>query len=60
MKSVNNGAVVVMLIPARTDTRYWHDYIMEKGRQHLLCERQIKSLENSPNSAPFPSAVVVF
>ena len=58
-ESVNNGAVVVMLIPARTDTRYWHDYIMEEADSIYFIKGRLK-FGNSPNSAPFPSAVVVF
>jgi site-specific DNA-methyltransferase (adenine-specific) len=58
-ESVNNGTVVVMLIPARTDTRYWHDYIMEEADSIYFVKGRLK-FGNSPNSAPFPSAVVVF
>lgn len=58
-ESINNGAVVVMLIPARTDTRYWHDYIMEEADSIYFVRGRLK-FGNSPNSAPFPSAVVVF
>jgi len=49
---------VVMLIPARTDTRYWHDYIM-KADEIYFVKGRLKFGE-SQNSAPFPSAVVVF
>ena len=58
-ESINNNAVVVMLIPARTDTRYWHDYIMEEADSIYFIKGRLK-FGNSPNSAPFPSAVVVF
>ena len=58
-ESINNNAVVVMLIPARTDTRYWHDYIMEEADSIYFVKGRLK-FGNSPNSAPFPSAVVVF
>ena len=50
------GAVVVCLIPARTDTSYWHDYCM-KGTIRFIRGR-LKF--NNKNSAPFPSAVVIF
>ena len=51
-----------MLIPARTDTRYWHDYIMESASEIYLVKGRLKfeNGENKQNSAPFPSAVVVF
>ncbi len=51
------GATVVCLIPSRTDTRWWHDYAM-KGDIRFLRGRL--KFGNSKNSAPFPSAVVIF
>jgi phage N-6-adenine-methyltransferase len=65
-----NGATVVCLIPARTDTAYWHDYVMRaaevrfiRGRLNFSCERQDdrkSSGESKAHNAPFPSVVVVF
>lgn len=52
------GATVVILIPARTDTRYWHDYVM-KAAEIRFVKGRLKFGEGK-NSAPFPSAVVVF
>ncbi len=49
---------VVMLIPARTDTRYWHNYVMKAAEVHFVKGRL--KFGDSENSAPFPSAVVVF
>lgn len=49
---------VVMLIPSRTDTRYWHDYVM-KAKEIRFIKGRLK-FGGSKNSAPFPSAVVVF
>jgi len=51
------GHVVVMLIPARTDTAYWHDYVIE-GEVRFIRGRL--KFGGHKNSAPFPSAVVVF
>ena len=51
------GATVVCLVPARTDTRWWHDYAM-KGEVEFIKGRLKFGGHN--NSAPFPSAVVVF
>lgn len=50
--------IVVMLIPSRTDTRYWHDYIM-KAKEIRFIKGRLK-FGNSKNSAPFPSAIIVF
>jgi len=51
------GATVVCLPPARTDTKWWHDYVM-RGEVYLIKGRL--KFGDFPNSAPFPSAVVVF
>jgi len=52
------GATVVCLIPARTDTRYWHDYCMQADEIRLIKVRL--KFGDSKNSAPFPSAIVIF
>ena len=52
-----SGATVVCLVPARTDTNWWHDYAM-KGDIEFIKGRL--KFGGSKNSAPFPSAVVVF
>ena len=52
-----NGATVVCLLPARTDTAWWHNYCM-KGKIEFIRGRL--KFGNAINSAPFPSAVVVF
>ncbi len=49
---------VVMLIPARTDTRYWLNYVMKANEVYFLKGRL--KFGGSANSAPFPSAIVVF
>ena len=51
------GATVVCLIPSRTDTAYWHDYVM-KGQIRFIRGRLKFGDGNNP--APFPSAIVVF
>lgn len=52
------GKTIVMLIPSRTDTRYWHDYIM-KAKEIRFIKGRLK-FGGSKNSAPFPSCIVVF
>jgi site-specific DNA-methyltransferase (adenine-specific) len=52
------GKTVVMLIPSRTDTAAWHDYCM-KAQEIRFIRGRLKFGE-SKNSAPFPSAVVIF
>ncbi len=51
------GATVVCLVPARTDTIWWHAYAT-KGEVRFLKGRL--KFGNATASAPFPSAVVVF
>ena len=50
--------LAVMLIPARTDTKYFHEWIYGKAEIRFLKGR-IK-FGDSKNSAPFPSMVVIF
>ncbi len=52
-----NGAVVVCLIPARTDTHYWHEYAM-KGEIRYIRGRI--TFEGMKHNAPFPSVIVIF
>jgi phage N-6-adenine-methyltransferase len=52
-----NGTTVVCLLPARVDTRWWHDYCA-KGEVYFVKGRL--KFGGSANSAPFPNAVVVF
>jgi len=57
-ESAQNGCeVVVCLVPARTDTRWWHEWAM-RGEIEFLRGRL--SFGEGKNSAPFPSAVVTF
>lgn len=50
--------LVVGLVPARTDTRWWHDYIQNKAEVRFIRGRL--KFGDSKNSAPFPSAIVIF
>lgn len=56
-ESALEGATVVCLLPARTDTGWWHDYCM-KGEIRFVRGRL--KFGNASENAPFPSAVVVF
>ena len=52
------GKTIVCLIPSRTDTRWWHDYVM-KAREIRFLRGRLR-FGDAVNSAPFPSAVVIF
>ena len=54
------NTTVVMLIPARTDTQYFHDYIYQKPNVEVRFIKGRLKFGDSNNSAPFPSMVVVF
>ena len=50
---------IVLLIPARPDTSYWHDYIFNKADTILFIRGRLK-FGDSNNSAPFPSAIIIY
>ena len=52
------NTVVVLLIPARTDTKYFHDFIIHRTEIRFVKSRL--KFGSGKNSAPFPSMVVVF
>ena len=56
-ESIDSNTLVVFLIPARTDTSYFHDYIYNKAKIVFLRGR-IK-FGGSDNPAPFPSMLVI-
>lgn len=61
------GHTVVMLVPARTDTAYWHQHVWDARRHRPREGVQIRFLpgrirfgDTAGDAAPFPSAIVVF
>ena len=56
--SAAEGATVVMLLPARTDTRWFHQYIYGRAEVRFVPGRL--EFGESKHSAPFPSMVCVF
>lgn len=52
------GVKVVMLLPARTDTKWFHDFIYGYAEIRFIKGRL--KFGNSKNSAPFPSMICVF
>lgn len=57
-ESQKPGTTIVLLIPARTDTRYFHNYIYHKAEIRFVKGRL--KFGGSKNSAPFPSMVVIY
>lgn len=59
--------IAVMLLPARTDTRWFHQYILGKseirfikGRLKFIAMEQSSNKQLSMSPAPFPSMIVIF
>lgn len=51
----SGGGIIVMLIPARTDTRWFHDYIYKKSGVEVRFLKGRLRFGNSVHNAPFPS-----
>ena len=51
------GATVVMLLPTRTNTNWWHDYVMQGEVRFLRGRPKFKGAEHG---LPQPLAIVVF
>lgn len=52
------GKTVVLLVPSRTDTRWWHRFAMKASEIRFIAGRL--KFGDAKNSAPFPSAIVIF
>lgn len=53
-----DGKIVVFLIPSRTDTKWWHNYVMKADEIRFIKGRL--KFKGAKHSAPFPSAIVIF
>lgn len=53
-----DGTLVVMLIPTRTDTKYFHDYILNRAEVRFVRGRL--KFGDRGSHAPFPSMIVIF
>ena len=56
------GAIVVCLIPSRTDTIYWHNYIFPYAEDIRFLKGRLRFVRGNSvgDPAPFPSAIVIF
>ena len=57
-KAAESDATVVMLLPARTDTKWFHDYILPTAEIRFIKGRL--KFGGSKNAAPFPSMICIF
>ena len=62
-EGTKENTIVVMILPSRTDTKYWHDYIM-KANEIWFCKGRVNFLLNGVlpknSSSTFPLVVGVF
>lgn len=60
VRSAQDGAKVVCLVPARTDTAWWHENVINSpAAVSIRFIRGRLKFGNAKHSAPFPSAVVI-
>ena len=57
-EALKPNTIVVLLIPARTDTRYFHDYIIHRSEIRFIKGRL--RFGEAKAGAPFPSMIVIF
>lgn len=58
-KAYESKANTVMLLPARTDVKWFHEYVYEKANYVIFIKGRLK-FGGSKNNAPFPSMIVIF
>lgn len=59
-RCAEHQGIAVMLIPARTDTRWWHDYINGNPNASIHFIKGRLKFNDGKNPAPFPSAIIIF
>ena len=59
-QSANEGRTVVMLLPARTDTKWFHEYIYGRKDVEIRFLKGRVKFGGAKYNAPFPCMVVVF
>ena len=57
-ESTKPNTIVVLLIPARTDTSYFHEYIYNRCEIRFISGRL--KFNDGKNGAPFPSMICIF
>jgi hypothetical protein len=58
LAKATEATLAVYLLPARTDTRWWHDFAMKATEIRFLRGRL--KFGNAKQGAPFPSVVLVY
>ena len=60
VSEMQNGVTTVMLVPARTDVKWFHDYIYQKPNIEIQFVRGRVKFVGGAENAPFPSMIVTF
>lgn len=58
-EAAENGATVVCLVPARTDTHWFHEQVLAAGAEVRYLRGRVK-FGDATNGAPFASLVVIY
>ncbi len=58
LRKAREADVAVYLLPARTDTKWWHEYAMQADEIRFLRGRL--RFPPATNSAPFPSVILIY
>lgn len=56
----STGATVVMLVPARTDTKWFHNYVYNGWNTEIRFLKGRLKFGGAQNAAPFPSMIIIF
>jgi len=59
-EEAQRGCLTVALLPARTDTQYFHSYIYQQPQTQIHFLKGRLKFVGAENSAPFPSMIVIF
>jgi hypothetical protein len=59
LERATEADLAVFLIPARTDTRWFHEIVLPHAKEIRFIKGRLK-FGDSKNSAPFPSMIVIF
>ena len=57
--ALGNSDVVVFLVPSRTDTKWFHNIVMNFAKEVRFIKGRLKFGDHK-NSAPLPSMIIVF
>ena len=63
MYNPNPKLVIVMLVASRTNTKWFHDIVfpaVNAGYCHIQFLKGRLKFRNKPDSAPFPSMILIF